>query len=212
MKNLNENYYRYLVLGYIVFVGIIPCAEYLTCNGNISLHDSLKPMLFMTQNIFYALVGYYLEHVVDMTKVSRRKVLLVIIASVICVVVTCLMTYHQMLFNAITDQNEIERFFNCFICIPAMIVYYLIKRLGSRIKSVKIEAHLSMLGSAIFGVYLIEKFLRALTGWIYDLLNPIIGSFLASCLHCFFALFLGVIVVTSLKRIPKIGRLLNKFI
>ena len=211
VKNMQQRDFVYLMIGYIVFVGILPCAEYLLFHETGVLHESFSPVLFMTQNVFFALMGYYFEHIFDGTAHKNRNIVLGITFSVGTIFITCLMTYCQAWAEG-ASAVDIERFFNCFICIPAMTVYYLMKCACSRIGNTRVCQCLSVLGSAVFGVYLIEKILRALLGIVYQTLFPLVGSLLASFVWCFAVLCLGLVVVIPLKHIPFIKKIVNFFI
>lgn len=71
---------------------------------------------------------------------------------------------------------------------------------------------LQIFGSAVFGVYLIEKIVRILTGWVYTAVVSFVGSFVASLLWCFATCCFAFLIIISLKRIPGLKDLVNKFI
>ncbi|MBQ2881076.1 MAG: acyltransferase [Clostridia bacterium] len=212
VKNMKKGDFLYLICGYLVFVGIFPCVEYLVFQKIGVLHESLSPVLFMTQNVFYALMGYYFEHIFEEADHYKRNLVIGIVLSIISVLITCFITYYQVWIEGISDTQQMERFFNCFIFIPTITVYCIIKNVGTKIKNVGICKWISVLGSAVFGVYLIEKFIRALSGIVYQLLAPFLGSFIASLVWCLAVLCLGLIFVVFLKHIPFIKKIVNRFI
>lgn len=212
VKNMQQKDFVYLAIGYLVFVGVLPCLEYLLWNGTVTLHESFAPVLFMTQNVFFALMGYYFEYVFDGGDHERRNIGLGILFSVIAILLTCFMTYHQAWTEGVGTTQQMERFFNCFICVPAMTTYFLVKRQGEKIQGQRIRQLLSVLGSSVFGVYLIEKLIRVISGRLHTLLLPFVGSFIASLIWCLAVLCLGLLIVVPLKRIPGIKRVVNKFI
>ena len=212
VKNMKEKDFWYLAIGYIVFVGVLPSIEYLLWHNSNTLHTDLSPALFTAQNVFFAIMGYYLEHILNSKHYNKNNSLWAIIFSIIAIFCTCLMTCYQSKIDVICDGNQIERFFNSFICIPAMTMYFLIKCLGDKIKNEKTCRYISILGTGVFGVYLIEKFIRAILKVVYDVLFPIMGSFIASLIWSFSVLCIGMMIVIILKHIPVLRKIVNKFI
>ena len=178
----------------------------------MALNESFSSVLFVTQNVFYALMGYYLEHILDKDNYSKKTVLVSIILSILAVALTCLVTHYQIIRESICSNQQLESFFNCFICIPAMTVYFLIKFACLKLNSQKIQKVLATLGSAVFGVYLIEKLCRVLTASVHTLLSPIVGSFVASLVWCFVTCVLAFFIIIILKNIPFVKKIVNKFI
>lgn len=212
VKGMKPTDFVYLLIGYIVFVGVLPCLEYLLWGGSVTLNESFSSVLFVTQNVFFALMGYYLEHIFESKNNNKKFILVGIVLSIISIIGTCLITYYQMIRAETCSTAQIESFFNCFICIPAMTVYLLIKETSSKINRKRAQMVLQIFGSAVFGVYLIEKIVRILTGWVYTAVVSFVGSFVASLLWCFATCCFAFLIIISLKRIPGLKDLVNKFI
>jgi surface polysaccharide O-acyltransferase-like enzyme len=209
VKGMRQKDFIYLLIGHIVLVGILPCLEYLIWGGSVTLNGSFSSVLFVTQNMFFALMGYYLEHV---WKENKRSVIVGIILSAVSIVATCLITYLLMVREGTGSAELLESFFNCFVCIPAMTVYCGVKSVSSKIKSQRVQKLLPVFGSAVFGVYLIEKLVRLLTRTVYTAFSPFVGSFIASLVWCFATCCLAFLIIIPLKHIPGIKKLVNKFI
>ena len=212
VKNIKQNDFVYLLVGHIVLVGLLPCCEYLLWEGGVTLNQSFSSVVFTTQNIFYALMGYYLERVLDEKHYSAKNILISISASLVSIIVTCLMTYYQATKIGLGEPVKQEAFFNSFICIPAITVYFLVKILSSKNKNKALQKVMAIFGASVFGVYLIEKFGRALTDPVYEFLSPLIGSFLASLVWCLATCLLSFAIIIPLKQIPIVKRFVNKFI
>lgn len=212
VKGMKEKDFLYLIVGYVLVSGVIPCLEFCLWKTDMPLHKSFDPVLFMTPNIFYALVGYYLEHVLDLGKISRKCLLLGAVLCVVTLGITCFFTHcqAQMLGDCDTEQQEL--FFNCFICFPAMMLYVIMKQACNKVRNERIQKLLPIYGDAVFGIYLIEKFARALTGAVYVVVQPILGSFTASIFWVFASFSLSFLVVFILKHTPIIKKIVNRFI
>lgn len=211
VKNMKQQDFVYLLVGHVFFIGVLPCFEYLLMNKTNMIHDSFTPIIFITQSVFFALMGYFFEHVFDIAKLKKKHLFFCILSSVLAILFTCFITYYQTTIEACTPQ-QLERFFDCFISIPAFTVFILIKYWGMKIKNKRLCQWISTAGAAVFGVYLIEKIIRALLIKVYDILNPFIGSFFASWVWSFAVLTFSLIIIIILKRIPIIKKLVNKLI
>ena len=212
VKNMQQKDFLYMLVGYLIFVGVIPCMEYLVFHEIGILHESFSPVLFMTQNVFFALMGYYFEHVYNYSLRLRKDVAWGVICSCVAILGTCLITYYQARNDGIGNFNQTEQFFNAFICIPAITVYTIIKAVGTKIVNPKVCNCISVLGSAVFGVYLIEKFLRAALDNVFRLVVQPLGSLGASLIWCFAVLCAGLTVIITLKHLPFIKKIVNQFI
>ena len=93
-----------------------------------------------------------------------------------------------------------------------MTVYYLMKCTSSKITHPKIRNWITETGGAVFGVYLIEKFIRALTDSVFVFCAPVTGSLIASLLWTLTVLCAGLLIVLVLKHLPFVGRIVKKFI
>lgn len=212
VKHMKPSDFVYLIVGYIALTGVVPCLEYLVWHGEITMHDSFSPVLFVTQNVFFALVGYYVEHIWDYEKHFKRNITFGIVFSVCAIAVTCFMTCYKAWLTPSPELMEAESFFNCFICIPTITVYCAVKHLGAKIQNHRAIAVVSALGSAVFGVYLMEKLIRALTGSVYQILASYVGSMIASLLWCFVILCICLPVIVLIKHIPGLKKIVNKLI
>jgi hypothetical protein len=108
--------------------------------------------------------------------------------------------------------EQVERFFNCFICIPAMLLYMIMKRMCSKLRDERVKKILPALGDAVFGIYLIEKFARAITDSVYVLLAPVVGAFAAALIWVFVSWSVSLIIILLLKNMPVVKNVVNRFI
>lgn len=212
VKSMKQKDFIYLLIGHVVLVGVLPCLEYCLWEGNAALNAAFSSVIFVSQNVFFALMGYFLEYVLDERCPKKKTLAFGIVLSVIAITVTCLITYLQAINVGECSTEQQEAFFNSFICIPAMTVYWGIKHLPFRGDNPKRQRVLPILGASVFGVYLIEKIIRAMTRGIYLWLSPFVGSFAASLVWCLAVCGIGFAIIVPLKHIPVLKKLVNKFI
>lgn len=211
VANMRYNDYLYLIVGHLIFTGFIPCLELLLWKEQTVIHESFDPAIMTCSPIVYAILGYFLEHVLDEAKYTKRNLAIGLFLGLVAVVLTTLVTYYQTTVINVVG-NQYEKYFNCFIAIPALGIYYTIKYISRRIKSNKLINSISMLGASVFGVYLIEKIVRAITDIVYGILSPFVGSFIASLVWCSVVLAMSLVIITVVKRIPYVKDIVNKLI
>lgn len=211
VKGMKREDFIYLLIGYLLMVGVRPCLEQCLWGEDKILHPSFEPVLFLSESVFFALAGYYTEHRFDMHKCSKRLCVSVGVLNAFFLSIMALMT-HQLILSGESDPSQLERFFGCFICIPTISLYLLVKSFSKKIKSPTLRNILSSLGGAVFGVYLIEKFGRKLTEPIYILLEPMIGSFASSLLWCMSVFVLCLAIVILSKHTPVVRKVVDRFI
>lgn len=212
VKSMQNKDFIYLFVGYIIMVGILPTLEYCFFDGNIRVHEQFQPVLFMSQSVFFGLMGYYFEYVFE-PKTSKVKIGIIgVCASLTVILVTCIITHFKLIVNCAGTVENSELFFNNFIAIPTVTMYYLIKQFAKRITNTKLQFVITLMGSAVFGVYLIEKFIRSFTYGIYAFSFPIVGSFMAALLWSAAVWVIGLVIVIIVKNIPIIKKVVNKFI
>lgn len=60
----------------------------------------------------------------------------------------------------------------------------------------------------MFGIYLLENILEAVTNFIYIWLSAFMPSIIACFIWILVTMFLGIIVVGAIKKIPKVNNIL----
>ena len=212
VKTMQHKDFIYLFIGYIIMVGVLPSLESYFLNGNTTIHEDFQPILFMSQSVFYALMGHYFEHFFNSEKVKTRIGSIGVCLSLVVLLITCIMTHFLVVTNGIKNDGNSEVFFNYFIAVPTVTTYYYVKRFARRIINPKMQSIITIMGSAVFGVYLIEKIIRALTRNIHTMLSPIVGMFIATLIWSLIVWVIGLIIVIIIKNTPVIKKVVNKFI
>lgn len=209
---MTTNDYVYLSWSYVILTGILPMVEYIIWKGENTLNSSFSAPQLSSAPIYYVLMGHYFENLLDLEKVDRKRLLIGGIGVFAAVILTCTLTHFKATIQGGYPAGEAETFLNSLIMIPTCFVFLLAKKSEGFISGSKMGRILCTLGSSVFGVYLLERILRQITGWVYDLAVPVTGSFIASLLWCFVGVGIGLAIVTSMKCIPYVKRLINYFI
>ena len=131
------------------------------------------------------------------------------IASVIAIIITCYATwYHCNLINQ-WDESTCQIFFSNLIIIPTATTYIGIKYYFYKhnIKE-KLSKVIVIVGSASFGIYLLEQIYRKETLATYNFFYNYMNSFLASFLWICCAFIVGFAVTMIMKQIPGLKKLI----
>lgn len=202
-RNMKDNDFKYLIILSLLFsVGrsVIAGLTGYWLNKNFSI-------LFIESTIYYPLIGYYVEHRLDIKKFKKIHMILIFILLIINIFVGSLFNYLQIL----RSTNSLDQtFLSSFNSINAIIVYIFIKFILNKVEiSIFLKKIVNLVGGCTFGIYLIEEFLRSKLYWrFYNFINIIFGNMITSILSVICCIFIGTLFMFLLKKLPVIKNLL----
>ena len=204
-KVLDNKDYNYILFVYL-FIQCVKIAEFLIWKGEVTYNSSFS-VFILEQTVIYPFMGYFLEHRLQPKDYNKRTALSLILLSVLCIAICCMLTHYVCVLNNEWSEKTCQTFFNSLIIIPSMSVYYWVKCIMEKCKlSNKTKRILSVVGSCTFGIYLFERIYRDVTIGIYSILESLIPSILACFIWIFISCVMGLFVTMILKRIPIINR------
>lgn len=207
VKGMRGEHYLYLALWQVILTGVIPMAQYCLSHGTLLLNPFFNPILITAQNVFYVIMGYYFEHILEEKYYTGKNLLAGIALSFAAIAVSCAVTQYQIKVDNVCNPEILERFFNCLIAIPTFTAYfgakYFFKKHQPAGRSRKL---IETVGGTTFGIFLLEGILRDSTKSVRDLCEPYIKSFPACLVWILVALLLGAAIVWLLKKIPGVKR------
>ena len=207
---LQAREYQYLLAVHIAFTVTLTVLDNFVFpeghNAHISAAIALEPYLF------YPLMGYYVEHVLDQSAFTPKNCRLAAAAAAAAIVITCVVSVLYYRVCPPPDHAAYEACFGLLICVPALAIYFVFKGVVHIRPDRRFGRLVSRLGGAVFGLYLIENFCRALTGPVYGAFRPALGVFFATIVQLLAAMAVGFAVVIVLKSIPGLNKLVNRFI
>lgn len=203
-QNLKAEHFWYLAALQIGFCGLVPIAERLFSDSVFPLNTNFSlPLVSLI--VFYPLMGYYLERVLDIRKVTGRVLLVLALLSAAGLILAGAAAAREM--EAAGEMCQ--TYFSSMAALPTITVYLLCKKLFSKNPLTGRPAQLLRLaGSASFGIYFFDPILRTVTRPVYQAFIPYIGILPAAFVWLSTALLLGIFAVTLLKKIPGIRYLL----
>lgn len=192
-KNMTGAMFRYLIIGYVLYNGLLPLVEYLCGMGRISIGIPVFENIIM-----YPLCGYYMEYHSDDFKRNKFTLPLCNLASLISLTIN--LFYAQQRYKA----GEQYAAFLGFSFVIAMVLYLDIKYLCEKIELKRVASGkktetvltkvLMAVGRGTIVVYLFEPQLREGFYFIYLLLQDKISWFFATILWLLAAIAGGILV------------------
>lgn len=208
---LKEKDYLYLLILHVLFtVSFTLIDRFVFTDGH---NEYMTVAVALESNIFYPLMGFYIENVMDKSRFNKKNYLMAGIASIVSVVLTCVASvlYYQTQ-TAAMDNADYETCFGLLICVPAFALYFIFKGTIRMKPDGMMKRLVSQLGGAVFGLYLIEKFIRLLLEPVRKFLFAVTGGFIASIVIVLAVTVIGLTAVCLAKNIPVLKKFINQFI
>ncbi len=210
VKAMSEDDFKYLIILYLLIEGALTVILYLLGYESYSMFFE-RP--FFDGIIIFPLVGYYLENRVPREKYNSTGLKKLLFASLVTFVVFVTMTlYRNMPYEEFTTYDK--GLYTCGLSLVLDItVFYLIKylfdiRIDNASVSTRSYKMVTTVGSAIFGVYLVEGNVRYYTEFIDDFLSDYVGAFLAAIAWVLIIFVISLMISFVMKRIPGLKKLL----
>lgn len=203
-QSMSNRDFRYMFIVYII-IKAWPILDYLLWQGQM-YHSSHMSVFFAADYMIYPLAGYFLEHRLPESALSRRNLIILALLSMVTLTISCAMTqYHCVTINE-WDESSCQNFMPLLTIVPACTLYIYAKKYFTWHKNIlPITARiLSQLGGVTFGIYLFERIWRHATQRVLYFLLPVLPPLLSCWIWIFCACMLGGIITFVLKRIPVI--------
>lgn len=195
---MEEDLYIYLFVVMVVIGGVCPL-----CERFLDWKEFGVVVPFMTNIIFYPLMGYYIENVC--TKKCERaisKILLILGTIGLFTVNTWLVK------RGYVNTGEINSL-TYFTPIYTVCVFCVIRKLLANVsENARVGKVISFAGSGVFAAYLFEPQIRESMMVIYDKLEPSISHIPALIMWLVACIIIGTTLGGVLKKIP----IIKKFI
>ena len=168
--------------------------------SNICLGVNFVLDLYFRSSISYFMLGYLMEDCRILRESERRGLRLgigwVVLAAVVLDIWVC-SQYGSELLESLTMLLTIS-------------VYYLLRYMGEKNICNNTILYYSILwcGSNVFGIYLIEDYLRNATAFIWEWSAPYISAVPACCVWLLAVFVLGNVLVSGIRRLPILKNLL----
>lgn len=209
-KNMAVKDYLWLSVLMLLFP-VLKTVDFLVFHNQLS-YNSIISSPFVTQIVYFPLMGYFLTNKVKLESISKQHLLICLALSVIAILfsgwMTCLWYDHLGEWNEATGQNFLQH----LIFIPACFLFLLTRYVFSKIKvKPAIEKAITILGSSAFGIYLFEELYRRYTMPVFIKVSKYLPSIVACTIWVFSIFLLGFFVTQIWKFLTRsIKHLLNR--
>ena len=168
--------------------------------SNIYLGASFVLDLHFSGSISYFILGYLMENCRILGRNERRGVRIGIGWTAFVAVV---------LHIWVCSQRGAE-VLESLVMLMTISVYYLIRYMGEKYIRNNTALHYTILwcGRNVFGIYLIEDYLRNATAFIWEWSAPYISPVPACCVWIMLVFFIGNVLVSGVRRLPILKNLL----
>lgn len=164
---------------------------------------------FMSKNIIFPLLGYYIEHRLPKRFFTKKYFLILAAAGMAAVCICGALTHYRCGIIGEWKESSCGVFFSTYIFIPAAAVYFGTKLFFDTHQiSKKLSDFLYSVSACTFGTYLFELIYRDKTKFVFRALVPYIHSLPACIIWIFCACLAGITVTFILRKIPGIKKFL----
>lgn len=210
VKNMETKDYLWLT-GVALLFSALKSADFLLFDNELSYNtDFYSP--FISQIVYYPLLGYFLANKIKIEDVSKRCLLVFWVAAMLAIFfsswMTCLWCEHLGEWKEATGQNYLTD----FIFIPACYFFLLTRYAFSKIQlTTALRKVISILSSSIFGIYLFEALYRWNTTPVFVKASKYLPTIIACFIWVAVAFVLGFLVTQLWKFVTRsMRRFLNK--
>lgn len=203
VKSLSEKSYQYLICIYVIY-SLLPVIEY--NYFNLSLTNNAVPTWLLTNILVFPLIGYYIENIIDISKISFKNKIFIHSLSLAVISLSVLLTHN----NFINLGYATQSYHSLCILLPCISIYITIKDFTNMIKlngfTIKL---IEEIGKTTFGVYLMHLVIP-IRGELIDLLiNQLqLPDIFVAFSYCILIFVACSFVTWILKKVPIIKNIL----
>lgn len=166
----------------------------------------------LEQAVFYPCLGYFAEHRLQQTQLTRRRIALLWLGSLAGIAISALLTARAAQQSGICTEAASQGFFSCFTPLLAFTLYLTArKRLGQKQAQTRGGRLLCALGGSTLGIYLLHVLLMnqpPLSTLVATLTARGCNPMLAILLFCAIVWLAGCALSLLAKRLPGLKKLL----
>lgn len=195
------------LIGMYFLMKLLSVVQFLVWKGSIE-HSPYFSFFIMGDNIFYPLLGYFVEHRLPQKFYEKKYTYVAALSAIVTVGVCCVLTFLQSRLFDVWDEGSTQTFFNTFIFVPAGCLYFIIKYwFAKHFVDEKISRKISAIGECTFGVYVFETIYREETKRVLELLIQYFPTIIACGIWIICAFAMGSVVTLIIKQIPGIRKI-----
>jgi len=195
IQNIKKEHNIYFFIITLIFSTIVPIINY-------NLHISFAINMHLEMVVLYFISGYLAEQLYNDDCKHR-----VALFSLSMILIPLIYMFLLSVFKG-TYREENGSAFVVELLYPVTLGIFMLLKTINWERLSTISKFFLFCGEMVFGLYLIEDYLRNVFAFIYDFLCPLISP-MAACLVWLMVVFIvGIAIVWLIKHIPIIGKLI----
>jgi len=197
-RTMRERDYFWLLALYLL-TELIAVVDYFWFRG--AQTHNWNFVLFTSQiYVIYTLFGFYIDRVMKKERMNLETLTLLVAASALAIGGEYLLTEWKMASAEVWASAQSQTFFNTFVSIPSITVFYIAKYLYTRHPVTgRAAAIWSLLATGTFGTYLFERYWRDTAWFAFELAYRKLSPFLSSFFHILVATAMGILATLAYK-------------
>ena len=207
-KQMSRQDFYMLFALHFVLLSLLPMLNlylWITGGEGIALAEWFSVPLASYSPFFYPLVGYYLDHRIDIRLLSQKKWTELTAAVFMGLLLSCLC----ILGEGVTGENYLTLFDYLFAATAFLFIKYMVTVRFPALLDGRCARAVCFAGSLTFGIYLLDHYFKLIWYQPYEtFMNNRIPSLFISFGWCVVSMVLGGMVTWILKKMPGLGKLL----
>ena len=200
-RNITDRHFCYMIFLAFVLYEVRRVAEYLLFNGQLTVNSNLVPNWMFANIVLYPCIGYFLSVRFDVLK-FRKKLPLLWILNIICIILCCMLSAGYLKTAADPDTSRIVTFHKAFEMVSSITVFISVKLyFETHSLNKKTEKRVLFFGHYTLGIYLIHMFIVKLIGLspLRNILNSLLGNMkmIASLTEILIVLIISLILTVA---------------
>lgn len=200
VKGMSNAEWKYFAVFEVIFLVVVQLLE-------LSPSFGFGVPFFVPEAVNAFILGYVAERVVPYEWLKKKGRLLLLLVLIV-VFVASEYVLSVALGNPVGENRKV--FTDIFIQPLAFCVVLFVRGLSLKLESCPkwLYKVVCLAGSCTFGIYLIEDYLRHILSFVYEAAVPVVTVMPACVIWLICCFLVGVIVVSVIKKIPGIGKLI----
>jgi surface polysaccharide O-acyltransferase-like enzyme len=211
VRQMTNKLYLYLIGLNLVFVGFVPILSFLLFKGSAEINYFVNPLLAVSEPTFYFLIGYWIEHVLPVSWITKKNLIRLGLAAAAGTCIAAGMTwYHGVVAGGLTEAIS-QRFYDSFLFLNTAFVFLCCRYWFMHHPATeRTRKFWSFLGKVSFGIMLFDDMLRHVTRPVLNKLLAMFPSmpFTDAVLWIMVAFTLGIGVSYVVGKLPYIRKLI----
>ncbi len=213
IKQINKEEFVLIMIIHFIAASAFPMINLLLLKSGsqvqLSFSKDFVVPFSLSSAFFFPLVGYYVEHKVNITKLTGKHLVLLLSLATVGILLSNGCTYMEASING----EFSHRFAYIFDYVTAIVVYLIIKYffvvIYPGIKETGLGKGICTFGALTLGIYMLDPCFKLLFYMRFvRIMEPILPTLIVSFVWVILSMTFGSVVTVLLKKVPGIRKIL----